>query len=317
MNKDEYHFELNDLEGNLELLLQKKITQVTVTDPLLTSNKNKLLSLLSKINTNAPQIHFSFYIDIQIIDKETVFAFSKIFCSLQVILKAEYLQNEKKNFSRKIKMLNDMGLVFGFDIDCALFPSIKSFKMMVDEFVTYYPNHVFIDLASLKPSEILSTQDIKKIENVSFAIEVFYSQGRAVPWFMAALQPLKIHPFQFFCDFSEWQSCNNCSLQSNFDLTTVKHSEIEKMQLLFLKIKYEERHLQSVYLALLDLVKIQGAFSRADSDNETTILDLSYNPEDILSPFAMDLLSFTDEVCLETTKVKIFPTDDGPDLKIL
>ena len=165
--------------------------------------------------------------------------------------------------------------------------------------------------------EKLSTQDIKKIQELSFASEVFYSVGRAVPWFLAAIQPLRLRPSQFFQDFSEWQRCNNCSKDKNFVPEKVSHQEIEKMQLLFLKLKCEEKHLHSIFFPLKDLVCLHGAFSRCVFEGEESTLELSYHPEDILSPIAMDLIKFTEEVCLENHNVRIFLTDFGPNYEIL
>ena len=134
---------------------------------------------------------------------------------------------------------------------------------------------------------------------------------------MASIQPLRLRPSQFFSDFAEWQRCNNCSKESNFLPEKVSHQEIEKMQLLFLKLKCEEKHLHSIFLPLKDLICIHGAFSRSIFEQEDTILELSYHPEDILSPMAMDLVKFTEEVCLENHKIKIFLTDFGPNYEIL
>jgi hypothetical protein len=214
-------------------------------------------------------------------------------------------------------LLNDYGLVFGFNIDSVNFPTIKGFKNALDEAISYYPNHIYIETQNLKPSDKLSTQDIKKIQELSFAMEVFYSVGRAVPWFLAVLQSLRLRPSQFFADFAEWQRCNNCSKESNFLPENVSHQEIEKMQLLFLKLKCEEKHLHSIFFPLKDLVCLHGAFSRCVFEGEESTLELSYHPEDILSPIAMDLIKFTEEVCLENHNVRIFLTDFGPNYEIL
>ena len=314
---EEFNFSLLELEKNPKFLLEKNIQQVTISDAELSSDKNRFVKLIKLIEKQVPEVHFTFYISTAIIDKEIVENLSSIACTLQIDFLTEYLGEKRKFFSKKIRLLNDYGLVFGFNIDSANFPTIKSFKNALDEAINYYPNHIYINNEKLKPSEKLSTQDIKKIQELSFASEVFYSVGRAVPWFLAAIQPLRLRPSQFFQDFSEWQRCNNCSKESNFLPENVNHQEIEKMQLLFLKLKCEEKHLHSIFFPLKDLVCLHGAFSRCVFEGEESTLELSYHPEDILSPIAMDLIKFTEEVCLENHNVKIFLSEFGPNYEIL
>ena len=314
---EDLSFSLLELEKNPKFLLEKNIQQVTISDAELSSDKNRFVKLIKLIEKQVPEVHFTFYLSPAIIDKEIVENLSSIACTLQIDFLTEYLGEKRKFFSKKIRLLNDYGLVFGFNIDSVNFPTIKSFKNALDEAINYYPNHIYINNEKLKPSEKLSTQDIKKIQELSFASEVFYSVGRAVPWFLAAIQPLRLRPSQFFQDFSEWQRCNNCSKESNFLPEKVSHQEIEKMQLLFLKLKCEEKHLHSIFFPLKDLVCLHGAFSRCVFEGEESTLELSYHPEDILSPIAMDLIKFTEEVCLENHNVKIFLSEFGPNYEIL
>ena len=314
---EDLSFSLLELEKNPKFLLEKNIQQVTISDEDFFSNKARFINLVKLIEKQVPDVHFTFYLSPSIIDKEIVENLSLIACTLQIDFLSEFLNEKRKFFSKKIRLLNDYGLVFGFNIDSVNFPTIKGFKNALDEAISYYPNHIYIETQNLKPSDKLSTQDIKKIQELSFAMEVFYSVGRAVPWFLAVLQSLRLRPSQFFQDFSEWQRCNNCSKESNFLPEKVSHQEIEKMQLLFLKLKCEEKHLHSIFFPLKDLVCLHGAFSRCVFEGEESTLELSYHPEDILSPIAMDLIKFTEEVCLENHNVRIFLTDFGPNYEIL
>lgn len=314
---EDFSFSLLELEKNPKFLLEKNIHQVTISDAEFFSNKARFVNLVKLLEKQVPNVHFTFYISPNFLDKDVIEVLSTIACTLQIDFLSEYLGEKRKFFSKKIRLLNDYGLVFGFSIDSVNFPTIKGFKNALDEAISFYPNHIYIETQNLKPSDKLSTQDIKKIQELSFAMEVFYSVGRAVPWFLAAIQPLRLRPSQFFSDFAEWQRCNNCSKESNFLPEKVIHQEIEKMQLLFFKLKCEEKHLHSIFLPLKDLVCLHGALSRAVFEQEESTLELSYHPEDILSPIAMDLIRFTEEVCLENHNVRIFLTDFGPNYEIL
>ncbi len=330
MKTKEYHFKSGDLLQQVDSFAEKGVLQVIVDDPLLTSNKEKFLQLLVAIPEKAPSVFFQFYIDPSILDKEIICAFADIFCSLHLYVYGQ----DRKNLSRKAALLNDIGLVFGFEVQQKggdnPFASVREFRDLLDFLITLYPNHLYFNTETMEPTAKLSTQDIKNLERMIFAVVTFYSYGRAVPWFNAALAPLKIRPSQFFTDFAEWQLCNHCSLTDSqngiFDVNKTSHSEIEKMQLHFLRLKYEEKQLSHLYTALFDMIRLQGAFSRvaAGEGNNKEIslgyeclLELSYHPDDLLSPFAMDIPLFVEEVCMETCKIRVFAGQSGPEIDIL
>ncbi|MDE5776359.1 MAG: hypothetical protein K2H67_05725, partial [Treponemataceae bacterium] len=127
---------------------------------------------------------------------------------------------DKKLFSKKAVLLNDADLVFGFLADFAISPrdSIKFFRERLDFAMTLYPNHIefpqiYSDEREEKCTATFSSQDISYAQRLAFAAEIFYSCGRAVPWFNSVLKPLKISPSNFFSDFAEWQICNNCGFK--------------------------------------------------------------------------------------------------------
>lgn len=114
-----------------------------------------------------------------------------------------------------------------------------------------YPNHLdfpqleaeLLDRKKIeaKPSATFSTQDIKRAKAVATAASAFYSYGRAVTWFLAVLFPLKITPVKFFEDFYEWQKLNHFGLDGDWEEYKTNHKQIEKLQLDFLRFKYEEK----------------------------------------------------------------------------
>ena len=314
-----FRFTEGSLEKQLATFNLKGITQFEVHDSSICTNKDNLLYFIQIALKKAPAIFYDFYLKaaagpLSVIDDKTIEAFSQLFCSLHIpVPKKDYL----KPFSKKIARLNAAGLVFGFEIDTDCFSGIHSFCDMLDFAVNLYPNDININTEDLKPTEKISIQDIKKIKQLSFSQITFYSAGRAVPWFCVAVAPLRIKPSKFFADFSEWLYCNNAT-PSVFNPSIVAQTELEKMQLIFLKFKYEEKNLQHVFPALKDLVRLHGAFSRISAGEvDEEILDISYNPDDVLSPFAMDIVSFADQVCMENTTVRVFADDDGPNFEIL
>lgn len=330
MQGAEYNFNHDSLEAELKTFAQKKITELYVHDQILASDKKKLIRFLNCAAKDIPDCYISLKIEPQIIDGEIISLVSNLFCSLEIPMtesKNQISEKDKKVFlfdkklySKKAALLNNAGLVFGFDLDFALSQgdSFKSFRDRIDFAVTLYPNH--IDFPQIEKKSDLkekctgtySSQDIEYSKKIAAAAKIFYTSGRAVPWFNCVIMPLKIAPSKFFSDFAEWLECNNVNLKDVDKIESLTHKEIEKMQLLFLEMKFEEKHKEHLFEIAKDLVMLYGAFSRVDEENEETVLELSYSPDDLLSPASLNLSAFSDNVCMENCRVKVYAGDEGP-----
>ena len=330
MNK-EYKFSADELESQIPQLTAKKITELAVHDEKLSKDKKQLLRLMKSLAEYAPDVFVSFLIDASVIDREVVLAAQKIYCSFDIPLeiekKGDKILFDKKFYSGKAKLLNDYGIVFGFYLTYAVVPgdSLKAFMDRLDFAVQQYPNHIDFPQtengveALYEPTVtgFFSAKDIRYARNVSFACKTFYSTGRAVPWMLSVLKPLKIYPSRFFADFAEWQLCNNCDYKSGFNPDSQNHKDIEKMQLVFLDEKYEEKHCQNMIPLVNDIVKINGAMSRVVCEGEDSVIETSYNPDDLLGPESFDLRGFFENVCMEGSRVKLFAGEDGPDYSVI
>lgn len=354
MGTKEYNFNTNKILDELPTFASRGITEFTVHDDAISGDKKSLLALMNAFASKAPDVFYTIPIQATVIDNAIVTAAQKLYCTLDIPLtgtvKGDALLFDKKLYSSKATMLNNAGLVFGFDMEWGkqTGDSYKAFRDRLDFAVSLYPNHIdFVQLEAkllgddsnvsneneiakknttisssnstliVKPTGIYSSKDLEFSRDCAFACEVFYSAGRAVPWFNSVIKPLKIAPSAFFADFAEWQQCSSCSFESGFNPEATKHSDIEKMQLVFLQQKYEEKHREQLWSAVQDLVKLNGAFSRVASDGEESVVETSYNPDDLLSPQSYDIASFCDNACLEECKVKVFAGEDSPDYKIL
>lgn len=328
METKQIDMDISSIIENLPDFSKQGITELSVHDKKIAGDKNELLKLCQSIEKHAPELFVSLKIEISALDKSLINELKNIYCSIEIPFsgteKGGTLLFDKKLFSSKADILNRSDLVFGFDMDYGLKKgdTFKLFKNRLDFATTLYPNHIdFMQLedSSQRPHStgIYSSKDLELSQSIAFACKTFYSSGRAVPWFNSVIKLLKISPSTFFADFAEWQLCNNCSKKRGFSPDNLKHSEIEKMQLVFLKEKLEEKHAQMTFAAVSDIIRLNGAFSRLAAENEESIMETSYNPDDLLSPFALDIAKFCDGVTMEPCKVKIFANDDSPDYKIL
>ena len=298
------------------------------------STKKELLDQLKLERRKNENLWTTFCVDAAALDAEVCGEALKIFCSFDVPLttaeKGGKLLFDKKFYAGKARLLNEYGLIFGFILEYAsgADDSLKSFLDRFDFAVNQYPNHLNFPQTETTSSEALSfspvtsatfsAQNIRQARDICFAARTFYTCGRAVPWFLSVLKPLRITPSAFFADFADWQRCNNADFKSGFYPEKEKHPDIEKMQLLFLEETYEEKGKGDLFGLISDIVKINGAMSRisAGEKAEETV-QVSYNPDDLLSEESLDLESFYDNVCLEECKVRLFAGQDGLDFEIL
>lgn len=329
----EYKFGSNEIESQIPHLVEKQITEFTISDPVIAGDKKRIIKIMNLIAMHAPDVFISIYVKASVIDREVLMAAGEIFCSLEIPLecssKGGKLLFDKKFYSNKAKLLNDFGLTFGFELFYAQEEgdNLKSFTDRLDFAIQQYPNHIDFpqtqnevekeELYAPKVTGIFSAQDIRYARDIAFACRVFYSAGRAVPWFLSVLKPLKIYPSKFLSDFAEWQRVNNCDYKSGFVPESEKHISLEKMQLLFTNQKYEEKGKHDLFMAVTDLIKLNGAISRLCAEDEESVVNSFYNPDDIFSPESMDLTSFVENVCMENCKVKICFVQNEPNYIVL
>ncbi len=293
--------------------------------------KEALVSFMKKAEKTIPDVFISIPVLPEALDGEVISAAQSLFCSFEIEAKCSEKNNsyifDKKLYSKKAALLNNAALVFGFNMDYAVsaVDSLKAFRDRIDFALSLYPNHINFPQFYQRPENVklekctgtFSSQDIRYAENIAIACTVFYSAGRAVPWFLSVLEPLKTPASKFFADFAEWLRCNNYHFNRDFDFDSPKHSEIEKMQLLFLEMKYEEKSITSLFPVVHDVVRLNGAFSRLEGEGEECVIETSFNPDDILSPAALNISKFADTVCMEECRVKIFAGEEYPDYKII
>ncbi len=297
---------------------------------------NALINKIKAKAENNPDEYEDFELAIDDVSKELLNAAQSVCCSLDIPLtyeikeisgenglKKNLLLFDKKKYARKAAALNDSGVVFGFVMDyCEKNgDSLRSFRDRLDFALSLYPNHIFFPqlekgTGAPKPTGTTNSIDAQTARDLAFAASVFYTYGRAVPWFLSVIKALKMSSTAFLADFAEWQRVDNCDF-SRFDAAGAEHEEIEKMQLVFLKQKFEEKHKEPIFPAVEDIVRLNGAFSRTVSDDEERIIETTYNPDDLLSPEAFDLARFVESSVMQSCQVAIFAGEDGPDYKIL
>lgn len=326
-SKGEKHvrqFPLERIEAELDLFAKKKIPQVFVLDPTYNANKERAVKLLNLIAKKTPDTFYYFEARAEFIDAQLAKAFTKIPCALQIglqsaneeVLKLVNRPFNKKTFVKNIGILNNAGVTFGFDLIYGL-PSetFKGFKEGIDFAISLYPNNLEIFCLSVLPGTDLSeraeslnlnydknppyrifntdkfsTQDIEHAGHLAKACNVFYNDGRAVPWFNIILHTLKMRAAEFFERFYEEENL------ANSDTSCLTHAQIEKLQLDFVTKQCKFRHADRFIKVMSDLIRYYGALSRRTATGKSESVQLNYPPEYLESEYIFNLDFFVKNV---------------------
>ena len=340
-------FPLERVKKELEFFAKEKVPQVFVLDPTYNANKKEALSMLRLIKQITPETFYYFEARAEFIDKEMAEAFSKINCSLQFglqsahpeVLKLVNRSLDRKTFSRNINLLNQTGVVFGFDLIYGLpGDTFAGFKESIDYALSLYPNNLELFCLSVLPGTDLYERaatlgltyqtlppyhvtrtltmnegDLEKARTLSFAVNVFYTQGRAVPWFNSLLHLIHQSPSAFLSDFESFLKKQKVSFE---DACAIPFEEITKLQLDFIQEKLSAKYKR--YLPLVkDVLLLNAALSQALAQGKESLVSLTYHPDDLTSEYASDFVFFANNARPYKNRTKVFIGKNGVDFRLV
>ena len=225
------------VEAELALFEAARVSQVFVLDPTFNYNRKVAKEVLRLIQRTAPGIHFFFEIRSEFLDRELARLFAAVKCTLQIGLQSsspEVLRNigrtmDPEDFQEKILLLHQAGATYGFDLIYGLpGDTLAGFLASLDFALALAPNHLDLFLLSVLPgtrlretapgfglvheaqdpyrvlaSPTFSRADLAQAARVAQAADLFYNQGKAVPWFAMVLAALEEPPSAFFTAFAD------------------------------------------------------------------------------------------------------------------
>jgi len=264
------------VEAELALFEAAQVSQVFVLDPTFNYNRKAAKDILRLIQRTAPGIHFFFEIRSEFLDRELARLFASVKCTLQIGLQSSspsVLRNigrtmDPEDFQEKILLLHQAGATYGFDLIYGLpGDDLAGFLASLDFALALAPNHLDLFLLSVLPgtrlretaegfglahetrdpyrvlgSPTFSPEDLARAGRVAHAADLFYNQGKAVPWFAMVLSALEEPPSAFFSAFAD-------------HLDTQPPGEAATLQLSFLAARFAEpRHRPAMGTVAADLV---------------------------------------------------------------
>ena len=347
-------FPMERIRAELELFSAKKIPQVFVLDPTYNANKDRALEILKLMAKKTPDTFYYFEARAEFITPELAKAFARLPCAVQIglqsanpdVLALVHRPFNKKVFVKNIGILNREGVIFGFDLIFGLpGESLSGFKDGIDFAISLYPNNLELFCLSVLPGTDLydradelhltfdanppyhilhtdrfSKDDISRAASLSAACNIFYNDGRAVPWFNTICHAAKIRPSQVFSQFADYLKAVNYGGAGNGPLSqpsSLQHKEIEALQLDFVKKLFSKKGLDRLYKAARDIIALNGAISRTQDTGKSENLSLTYNAEYLASEYATDLPFFCQNVKPKPCKVQTFMNGRLADFRIV
>ena len=340
------YFPLARLEKELELFARKKIPQVFVLDPTYNANKDRAMHMLKLIQKKAPGMFFYFEARAEFIDRELARAFAKIPCCIQFglqssnpeVLKKVHRTLDKKQFAHNIGFLNETGVTFGFDLIYGLpGDNLQGFKNSIDFALSLYPNNLELFCLSVLPGTNLhddaagygmvwdenppyhvictpqfSKRDLASAQKLAEATNLFYTQGRAVPWFNSVLYALKEKPSTFLWDFAIFCDSRACG---HSDKKSAEY--ITNLQKEFVRGKLQAKKLNRLVPIAEDLILMHGALGQCTFDGTESSFATNYHPDDVMSEYAADLDFFARNAGKQKCRVRVFEGKNGVDWRTI
>lgn len=332
------------LSAELDLFVREGVASVFVLDPTFNADKERARELLDRIASAAPDIHFHFEARAESLDRGLAKRFAAIGASLQIGLQTARPEIAEKVgrkldrglFASRIGLLNEEGAIFGLDLIYGLpGDDLAGYRGSLDFALSLFPNNLDLfrlavlpgttlaDEASalgldwdrevpylVRSSPTFSAADLAAAERLSTAADLFYNRGRAVAWFNQVLHPLSEKASFFLEGFAAF--AERAAPPDPADPVG-----IERLQLGYLTERFKGAETEYLLPAVWDVVRFNGAWSRALAEGIETSIEFNYDPDAVLSPDAQDLEEFASLAELRTTRARVVLGEAGPELIVI
>lgn len=327
-------FSLERIDAELDFLVRNNVSQVFVLDSTFNVDRRRAKTILRMIRKRAPHIHFHFEVRSEFLDREMAGLFASITCSLQiglqsadpVVLKGVNRRFDPRDFVSKVKLLNETGAIFGFDLIFGLpGDTFPGFRRSLNFALGLYPNHLDIFPLAVLPGTPLARRakasgldsleeppytllgsptfppaDMTAASHLATATDIFYSRGRAVAWFGSVVTALNLSPASFLERFERWFRCQPDGATAERELLD---RQIWLLQREFLQHVFSRHRSEKILPAALDLIDYHYYYAAAllapppqmPTDRELSNLDIlslscSVSPSTQLARFSYEIV---------------------------
>ncbi|MBN2875065.1 MAG: radical SAM protein [Spirochaetales bacterium] len=325
------------------------VDEVFVLDPTFNADPRRMIEAIKTFREHGPGFRYLVELRAELLSAEQARALATIDCSVQLGLQSSdpaVLATVNRTldpalFAKKTRLLDEEGIIYGLDLIYGLpGDTLAGFRRSLDYALALGPNHLDVFRLAVLPGTALydraaelglehepsapyllisapgfGPEDLAEAERLAKATDLFYSKGRAVMWFRSVAALLRSKPSRLLGQFADY--INDGAPGGPGTLVDAPHALIERAQLDFLAGlmrdgKRQGRGVESAARAMLDLVRVSGAWTRALAEGETTELELGWDPEDLLDYATADIAGFAAENSPSTQRWICSPGTEGP-----
>jgi radical SAM superfamily enzyme YgiQ (UPF0313 family) len=262
------------IKEEMDYIVKKGITDIFVLDPTFNIDKDRTMKMLKLIRTKASDVHFSFELRAELLDKDLADGFASIFCSLQIglqsihqdVLRSVGRDFIKKLFKEKITLLEERGIVYGLDLIIGLpHDTLPKFRESLDFTIGCKPSNVDIFPLSLLPgtriadeadsygmkydksspyvveeTPTFSREDIATALKIKNGCDLFYTKGQASMYTNLVCETLEITPsrlFEYFNSYLEYLESKNHNTEE-MDIFELQDNFLKQMMKRFKKEEF-------------------------------------------------------------------------------
>ncbi|MCQ2603918.1 MAG: radical SAM protein [Spirochaetia bacterium] len=315
-NRTVRDFPLERISREIDCLIKHNIVNVFVLDPTFNLNRKRAKTILRMLLEKSPEeMHYTFEIRAELLDREMAALFAELNCSLQIGLQSsnkDVLRNigrewNKELFTKNVKMLAKLGIPFGLDIIAGLpGDSLSSFMETIDYATSLQPSNIDCFVLSILPGTELeltapglgivcggenntvestptfSTQELAEARRIKKAMDLFYTRGQSCIWLHSILDALGMTTHELFSSFADWMERKGLT----------ENDDIWKMQLEFVTGLLRKAGKSALINAATSFMKLHQGFSYVMETGETVSIQLSYSPSKLALLDTMSLEDF-------------------------
>jgi hypothetical protein len=286
-------FSLDRIEGELKLLVKSRVSQIFALDSTFNRDPELARRILKMVRRHAPHIHFHFEVRAENLDREMARLFASLTCSVQVglqsadtkVLKLVHRSIDRDAFVDKIALLNEEGVIFGFDVIWGLpGDSFEGFRESVDFALQLWPNHLDSFPLAVLPGTPLAAkagglelchlpeppytvtgsptfppEGLARAARLGAACDIFYNRGRSVAWFLPVVRGLGMKPTEFLEEFAAWLEEKSVPLREE----ELSDDDIFRLQCGFLEAIFASRKKKRLLPVALDLAEYHRRYAEA------------------------------------------------------
>lgn len=343
-------FPLDRIAAELGRFTEAGIQEVFILDPTFNADSKRMAEVVKLMADKGRGLRYILELRAELLDRNQARMLAGLDCSVQIGLQSSdpaVLAGVDRSFdpvifARKVRLLEEYGVVYGLDLMYGLpGDDPAGFMRSLNYALALGPNHLDVFRLAVLPGTALAERAagqglefdhlaphlvqstpafpavaLARADTLATAIDLLYNRGRAVLWFPAIAKALGMKAsalIEAFADSIHMRGLvaptGSASSSGSATAPGVNHRDIEAATISFITDLFGDR---AGSKAGIDLIRTSGAWTRALAEGQSTELALDWQPDELLAYAAADLRRFVAEFARSPGLWLCAPGRDGP-----